>query len=358
MTRLGLFIAAIASTLMLAGVAAAAGPAPVAPEVGSIAFTVYDHSRSIYVASGDGSGVRRLVSNAGPFYSWSPDGEQLVFSREHDGRSDLYAVGAGGGPQRRLTDSASNSNPAWSPDGELIAFDRCRTVAKGPCAIFTIKPDGRALHRISAWGLNDDGPVWAPNGEHIAFASLLPQGIYVMAADGRDVRRLTRQNDNAPIWSPDSEQIAFTRATSLGHGESGRTDIYVIQPDGAGLRRLTLTGAQNFDPSWSPDSMLIAFVESPSAEPAPCPVANAVYVMAADGGQQRQLTAFGNYESPEWSPSEEHIAFVGDSGEPCTALEPTRSLDVISPDASNQLQVSQLSPEAAGQIAWQPQIGA
>lgn len=344
-------------TLLLVGVARGAGPPPLGPEVGTIAFSASSGAQGIDVVAGNGSDARRLARGAGPFFAWSPVGEELVFSREHRaacaGCSDLYVVGAHGGAQRRLTHSASNSNPAWSPSGGRIAFDRCRNVSSNGCAIFTIAPNGSHLHRVTPWGISGL-PVWANSGQQIAFASEIPQGIYVVAADGRDLRRLTRDVDDAPVWSPDGEQLAFARLTLLGH-QQARSDIYVIGSNGAGVLRLTHSGTQNLQPAWSPDGQWIAFVGAPSEGAASsCPGANAIDEIAPNGSQQRQLSEVGDYEDPVWSPDEQQIAFAGVSSEACGQIEPTRALYAIEANGSEQRQVGSLSPEAGGELAWEP----
>jgi Tol biopolymer transport system component len=70
-------------------------------------------------------------------------------------------------------------------------------------------------------------------------------GVYVANRDGSAMRRVTPRRMEAaiePAWSPDAAWIAFV----------GRGDLYVIRPDGTGLRRLTRTKADEFSPAWQP----------------------------------------------------------------------------------------------------------
>jgi Tol biopolymer transport system component len=68
---------------------------------------------------------------------------------------------------------------------------------------------------------------------------------------------LTREpGDTMPAWSPDCTRIAFARE------EDGNWDIYVINPDSSGRRRLTSDGAIEFAPVWSPTGDLIAFLSN------------------------------------------------------------------------------------------------
>ena len=72
--------------------------------------------------------------------------------------------------------------------------------------------------------------------------------IYVMNADGTGVRRLTSDPGGAvmPTWSPDGKHIVFVSR------RSGRSDIYVMDADGSNLRRQTDDRAEEMGPDWRP----------------------------------------------------------------------------------------------------------
>ena len=76
-------------------------------------------------------------------------------------------------------------------------------------------------------------PAWSPDGRKIAFGG--DGEIYVMNADGRGLRRLTRNpaSDGSPAWSPDGRRIAF------GSERDGNLEVYVMNTDGSGQRNLT-----------------------------------------------------------------------------------------------------------------------
>ena len=92
----------------------------------------------------------------------------------------------------------------------------------------------------------DADPTWSPDGLRVAFESKRDGefGIYVMNADGREQRRLTRNGRDGgdPGWSPDGRLIAFV----------SKDDIYVVHADGSGQRRLTRSPGQEAFPGWLP----------------------------------------------------------------------------------------------------------
>ncbi len=55
--------------------------------------------------------------------TWSPDGNEVAFSGNSGGLTDLFAVNLNTGALRRLTNDAyADLQPAWSPDGRTIVF--------------------------------------------------------------------------------------------------------------------------------------------------------------------------------------------------------------------------------------------
>jgi Tol biopolymer transport system component len=169
----------------------------------------------VALVDADGSGFQELTAGSGnnAFPSFAPDGKRFVyrtFSREGDGlrimNLDTKAITS-------LTDGYDNF-PLWSPRGDLIMFAR---LAEGAYDVYTIRPDGSGLKRLTNGRGNDAHMAWSPDGEYIAFSSSRtgfkdeaaytdapqPYGeISVMRYDGTGVEQLTdnQWEDGAPGW--------------------------------------------------------------------------------------------------------------------------------------------------------------
>jgi TolB protein len=115
--------------------------------------------------------------------------------------------------------------PLWSPRGDLIIFSR---QADDDYEIYSIKPDGTGVKRLTHARGNDAHMAWSPNGAYIAFASTRmgfkdemiytdapqPYGeIFVMRADGSDLQQLTdnQWEEGTPAWRPSGRAATAAR---------------------------------------------------------------------------------------------------------------------------------------------------
>ena len=126
----------------------------------------------------------------------------------------------------------------------------------------SVSTDGTDLRQITPWKLDAASPDWSPDGTKIAFNSYWDQqpgksaNVYVVNSDGTRMKALTRDvgggtNSFRPSWAPDGTKLVIARA--VPKGKQGRLDLYLINRDGSGLRRLT---SRQVDfaatPDWGP----------------------------------------------------------------------------------------------------------
>jgi Tol biopolymer transport system component len=172
---------------------------------------------AIMTIRADGSDAQPLPTgpgNAG-FPSWSPDGRQVVYRFWSDTAGGLRTLAVATGAIRTVTTDYDNF-PMWSPKGDRIAFSR---LAGDNFDVYTIRPDGTGLKRLTTAEGNDSHPAWSPDGEDILFSSSrfgfkdeaplfdIPQPygeLFIMRADGSDQRALTdnRWEEGTPAWVP------------------------------------------------------------------------------------------------------------------------------------------------------------
>src|SRR5439155_515326 len=209
--------------VMLVAVGAIASPAPqklffsrVFPVPGQV---------GLFVAAADGSDERPLLASPDIDYNpaWSPDAAWIVFTSERAGSADLYRARPNGADLERLTDSpAFDDQAAFSPDGRQLVFVTSR--AGGTADLWTLDLQTRRAKPLTSGAGGDFRPAWSPDGRWIAFSS--DRGSGLPFAHGR--------------W----EHLHLV-------------DIYVIRPDGSGLKRVTEHGNFCGSPKWSSDSLRI-----------------------------------------------------------------------------------------------------
>lgn len=233
---------------------------------------------AIVVADADGTnGVKILEEQdtgaAGPDLidlSWSPDGSRIAYSgrtvERGVTRRTILIVNADGSGDPVTLDGLWVS-VSWSPDGErllMTGFPQARN--GGQFDLFTVRPDGADLVRLTDDEGEEHAPSWSPDGTRIAFAlgGDYDQDVYVMDANGSNVRKLTDRDsfDAFPVWSPDGRWIAFTsdRDATPGQKESNRSletifsglSLYLMHADGSDVTKVLEGVDAAFPVSWRP----------------------------------------------------------------------------------------------------------
>jgi TolB protein len=184
--------------------------------------------------------------------AWSPAGDRIAYvqwrrsSPSYVNRSSIYTRTIGGEVHRLTNANAFDANPVWSPDGSQIVFSRD---GKGLSGNYVMNADGSNQHRLQG----NPGTViesWSPDGR--LFAGWRSYGQYnnrflslVLNADGTGERRLLG-GGLGPVWSPDDRFIAFIPENQ----DIIRGSVGVIQANATGRRQLfegPFTQPENLD---------------------------------------------------------------------------------------------------------------
>jgi Tol biopolymer transport system component/DNA-binding winged helix-turn-helix (wHTH) protein len=199
----------------------------------------------------DGSNQHRANTEIGSLLAgrWSPDGRKVIFTKEDDPRA--YLADANGRNEIMLPFVPGNLD--WSPDGSQFVYQAAGPSGTSELFVYTLRTASSVNVTNNGAGAAD--PSFSSDGALIAFTSWRDGNaeIYVMRADGSNVRRLTTHPafDNYPVFSPDGTQIAFQ---SNRHDE--HVEVYLQNlDDSTPPKRLTksssLTGL--LPKCWSPD---------------------------------------------------------------------------------------------------------
>jgi len=194
--------------------------------------------------------------------------EHVVFTRLGPSQATLYVANADGSDEKAITQPGSlNYNPAWSLKGDWIAFTSER---EGSADIFRMHPDGSGVERLSDSPAFDDQAAFSPDEKQIVFVSTREAGfanLWILNVATHAARQLTSGHggDFRPAWSPDGKWIAFSsdRDSDLPPAK-GRwerlqvVDVYIVHPDGSGLKRISQHGGFCGSPKWAADSKSVA----------------------------------------------------------------------------------------------------
>jgi TolB protein len=178
--------------------------------------------------------------------AWSPDGTQVLASREEAGNSDIELLDRYGAVVRRLTDHwGIDVSPSWSPDGRRFAFCSSRS---GSPQIYTMGVSDSEPHRVSDTGNYNTSPAWSPKGDRIAWATRSGNTFQIVVANlnGSGARTITGAGTNEdPSWAPDGRYLVFSSS------RGGRRSLWIADRDGRTQKQLTTGNGDDTQPTWS-----------------------------------------------------------------------------------------------------------
>ena len=282
--------------------------------------------------------VRHFTGEPGAFstriaFTRKAKGQREIWVSDWDGRNAAPASQRGG----------LSMLPLWSPDGSQLSYTHYRRTLEYPNGHPQIWRATVGTGRQKSFFTDGDiltGGAWSPDGTKLAFTRSRDGNaeIYVINADGSGLKRLTNSPgiDTSPTWSPDGKRIAFV---SDRHGSP---QIFVLDLAGGEAQRLTFQGNYNQTPAWSPRGDEIAFTARDER------LAFDVFVVNVESREIRRITqGQGNNEGPTWAPNGRMLMFRSDR-------DGTESLWVSSADGNVQKKISLQKGFEYSQPAWGP----
>ena len=248
---------------------------------------------NLVVADSDGENPNTIVTSIEPMMSpaWSPDGRRLAYVSFENKLPQVFVQELASG-RREVVSSRNGVNgaPAWSPDGTKLAL--ALSTYEGNLDLYVLELRTRKLTRLTTSPAIDTEPSWFPDGRRIAFTSDRGGGpqIYEVDAEGKGTRRLSFEGDwNArPVVAPDGRSIALITR------EDGQFRVGVMDARGA-LRVLT-DGRLDESPSFAPNSSIILYATEHRGR-------GVLAAVSTDGRvRQRLALAEGDVREPAWSP--------------------------------------------------------
>lgn len=235
--------------------------------------------------------------------------EQIMFTSRRDGNFEVYLINGDTTNVERLTNNeATDYGINWSPDGKYILFYSDRS---GNEEVWRMNSDGSFPINLTNAPSSERAASYSPDAKTIVFTSdrdNKTKDLYLMDPDGSNVRRLTynRVYCESPEWTKDGKQIVFTMVVQKDStDENFDGEIFIMNADGS--TQLRLTHREGFDSGAdiSPDGNRIAFYGKSKAGNYD------IFIMNLDGSNVTNLTddSIEDY-SPSWSPDGNWISFT------------------------------------------------
>ncbi|MCX6117097.1 MAG: hypothetical protein NT027_06125 [Proteobacteria bacterium] len=205
------------------------------------------------------SGIKGINSGG----NFAPNGKFLAFTGSINGDADIYSISPNGGTRKLfISGTGLDVDPTFSPDGKMLAFVSGRF---GNPHIFVAslkwnsETDARVINdkRLTYVGWYNATPSWTPESDRLAFAGYDKEidrfDLFLMNPDGTKLERLTlRTGDNERPWfSPNGQNLVFMSNRTNGQNIKGVHQLYIMNRDGSNQRKLETGLFEAQTPSWS-----------------------------------------------------------------------------------------------------------
>ncbi|MFP6584310.1 MAG: M28 family peptidase [Candidatus Hydrogenedentota bacterium] len=242
----------------------------------SCAWIHPDNKRVLFASTHGDPQSRKLQQDELDFRA---SGQERRYSWDYDEHYEIYESDIKGSYFKNLTNARGyNAEGSYSPDGKLIAFASNRPAYEEPMSeedsdafdldpaymteIYVMNADGSNVKRLTHSPGYDGGPFFSPDGTRITWRRFAPNGataeIYTMNIDGSDQKRLThvKAMSWAPYYHPSGDYLIFTN-NSLGFANF---ELFIVDAQGKkDPVRVTFTDGFDGLPVFTPDGTKLAW---------------------------------------------------------------------------------------------------
>lgn len=292
--------------------------------------------------------LTHLGENAEAYFS--ADGQRLIFQATWPGFAEcdqIFTMDLNGRNLQRVSTGLGRTTCGYFfPAGDRVLFSSTHHASEACPArpdysrgyvwplddydIYTARPDGSELRRLTDSPGYDTEATISPDGATIVFTSVRngDLDIYTMDADGGNVRQLTTDEgyDGGAFFSPDGRQIVYRAYHPTDPAEledyrtllrdrlirPGKLDIWIMDADGSNKRRITSNGAANFAPFFHPNGRQVIFssnMDNPRGRNFD------LYLINTDGTGLERVTAHPEFDGfPMFSPDGKRLVFASNRG--------------------------------------------
>jgi Tol biopolymer transport system component len=261
----------------------ASGFPAVSPDGGTVAVSERTPSgdrMALVMWDADGASPQRVYADDVTVMGleWSPDGQRLAFGaggffgRRTSQPAQIMTIGPDGSDPKAVTMGPGNAGfPSWSPDGTEIVYRFWTDNEAGEGLRIVDVLTGKSRVLTTEY---DTLPVWSPKGDQIIFTRYASDDrfnydefdIYTIRPDGSGIKRLTDSegNDAHSAWSPDGNFILWS-SSRFGYKDESPlvinqpqpyAELFIMNADGSNQQPLTDNQYEEGTPAWRPPVLL------------------------------------------------------------------------------------------------------
>lgn len=248
-----------------------------------------EHAVNYAVGSmrGDGKEPKMLFSSAQQ-PALSVDGTKLAYVHLASG---IFVHDLTTGEGRHVINHTGAVSPSFSSDGHRISYAEVTIVDwwdifYANSKVHTARVDGSG----EATALVGRRPAWSPVNNNILYEACQETtcGVMILNADNGATRLLVGQSGGKASWSPDGQKITYSTDAD------GDSEIWSINLDGSGAKKLTDNMSTDALAAWTPAGMYIYFLSDRMD-------GWGIWVMRPDGKDQRKVQSIGVPEHWQWA---------------------------------------------------------